>query len=401
MSEHLRQRSLTRLFLLLLTLTVAVACHDEPPTAPSPVCTYALTPAGQTFDSQGGKGTTTITTASDCAWAATTNSDWIAVVGAAEGNGPATIAFTVAPNPTTQARSGALVIGGVTFTISEAGGACAYDVSPHSGVFAAEGGNGTLAVTASPACEWAATSSEPWLTIVSGGSGTGDGTVAYRVASQTGLVDRTATITIAGIGVSIVQTAFVPPPPPPPTPDCTYSVAPTEFLLHWHHTGGEIAVTTADRCGWTVSAAEDWLTVQTPAESSGSGIIRFLTSAFTEQTSRRAPVRVRWPTVTAGQNVWITQEGCWYGISAKTQTAPAAGATQMVFVVSSPISTSCAIGCPWNAVSQVPWIHVLSAMPRSGDDPFSYRVDANTTGASRIGQIVVGSLTLTVTQAGS
>jgi hypothetical protein len=123
-------------------------------------------------------------------------------------------------------------------------------------------------------------------------------------------------------------------------------------------------------------------------------------SPYTEESSRAAALRVRWPTPTAGQNVWITQEGCTYGVSVTTENVVASGGTGTVYVYGTPISTSCSLGCPWTATSQVPWIRVTSAMPRAGDDRFTYQVDPNPDTSERVGQILVERRIITIRQAG-
>jgi hypothetical protein len=101
-----------------------------------------------------------------------------------------------------------------------------------------------------------------------------------------------------------------------------------------------------------------------------------------------------------GQNVWVTQEGCTYGVSVTTENVPAAGITGNVFVYGTPISTTCNIGCPWTATSQVPWIRVTTAMPRAGDDRFTYQVEPNPNTSERVGQILVERRIITIRQAG-
>ena len=53
-------------------------------------------------------------------------------------------------------------------------------------------------MTAGTGCGWTATSNDTWITISSGGSGTGNGTVNYTVAANTGTSSRTGTMTVAG-----------------------------------------------------------------------------------------------------------------------------------------------------------------------------------------------------------
>ncbi len=63
--------------------------------------------------------------------------------------------------------------------------------------------SGTLQVTASFAdCKWTATSNAPWIFLAS--SGTGNGTVQYAIASNTG-PQRTGTIAISGSIATIIQ----------------------------------------------------------------------------------------------------------------------------------------------------------------------------------------------------
>ncbi len=84
-------------------------------------------------------------------------------------------------------------------------GACAFTLDSSSVSIAAGGGSGTFGVTASsPNCGWTATSNDPWITITSGASGTGPGSVAYTVAANSG-ADRVGTITAGGQTFTINQ----------------------------------------------------------------------------------------------------------------------------------------------------------------------------------------------------
>jgi hypothetical protein len=47
----------------------------------------------------------------------------------------------------------------------------------------------------------------------------------------------------------------------------------------------------------------------------------------------------------------------------------------------------------------VPWIEILSSMPKFGDDLLTFRVLPNTTSAARVGQVRIAHLWLTVRQA--
>lgn len=91
---------------------------------------------------------------------------------------------------------------------------CSFTIAPTSAQMTAAGGSGTVAVTTAAGCAWTATSSTAWLTITSGASGAGNGTVTYSVAANTATASRTATLTIAGQTFTVTQAGAAAPPPP-------------------------------------------------------------------------------------------------------------------------------------------------------------------------------------------
>jgi hypothetical protein len=124
------------------------------------------------------------------------------------GNG--TVTFTVAAN-SGAARSGTLTIAGQTFTVSQAAPPppppppCTFTIAPTSQNVTNAGGSGSVAVTASAGtCAWTATANDAWLTISGAASGTGNGTVAFTAAANTG-PDRTGTLTIGGQTFTVLQ----------------------------------------------------------------------------------------------------------------------------------------------------------------------------------------------------
>lgn len=207
--------------------------------------------------------------------------------------------------------------------------------------------------------------------------------------------EGTGVITVADQIVKVVE------PPTKPSFPCVYDAAPIEIVRHWHHTTGEIAVTATGGCEWTVEQGSGWLKVITPRQGSGSGTIGFALPTYTEKGSRRMAVVVRWLANADKQNVWITQEGCSYGMSAVSQAVPVKGSKSSVSVFSDPVSPLCTTPCPWTAISDSKWVRVVSTSPLSGDNNLTYEVDENTTGKPRVGTIQVGDMTFYVKQSGS
>jgi hypothetical protein len=61
------------------------------------------------------------------------------------------------------------------------------------------------------------------------------------------------------------------------------------------------------------------------------------------------------------------------------------------------VQVTAGAGCPWTAVSTVPWISIVSPGNGNGNGSFAFNVAANTTG-TRMGVITVATATVTVTQ---
>ncbi|HUN89728.1 MAG TPA: choice-of-anchor D domain-containing protein [Terriglobales bacterium] len=75
-----------------------------------------------------------------------------------------------------------------------------------SGVFSAAGGSGTITVTAPNTCSWTASTVDGWITITSGSSGTGNGTVNFTLSSNTSNnQQRNGYITVQRQSVPVAQ----------------------------------------------------------------------------------------------------------------------------------------------------------------------------------------------------
>jgi hypothetical protein len=92
-------------------------------------CAFTHTPASQSFAANGGTSTVQLTTpSSNCNWSAASTVPWITLSGGLSGTSNGTVSYTVASNPTTSPRSGAINVAGLTFTVLQ--GARFLDVPP-------------------------------------------------------------------------------------------------------------------------------------------------------------------------------------------------------------------------------------------------------------------------------
>jgi len=82
--------------------------------------------------------------------------------------------------------------------------ACTYSLSAAAASVGSSAGNGSLNVVASAGCPWTVSNPSNFITITAGGSGTGNGTVYYSLAANSG-DSRTGTLTIASRTFTVTQ----------------------------------------------------------------------------------------------------------------------------------------------------------------------------------------------------
>lgn len=82
----------------------------------------------------------------------------------------------------------------------------AVSLAPSGDSPAASGSNGSFTVQVNvPNFGWSATSDSSWLTVTSGATGTGSGTVTYTVAANTDGTPRSGSIRVAGVTFTVTQ----------------------------------------------------------------------------------------------------------------------------------------------------------------------------------------------------
>ena len=171
-------------------------------------CTYTVTPTEKYFGSGGGSVNISIQTTNGCAWNAASDSSWLSVgAGNSTGSGPGMITAWANANQTTAPRIGHLTVAGQVVTFTQDGIYCSFTISPKNRSFTAEGGSAFVNMAAQEACSWSAVSNDSWITITSGATGSGYGTIYYSVSPNTTGGDRTGTLAIAGQTFTVVQTA--------------------------------------------------------------------------------------------------------------------------------------------------------------------------------------------------
>jgi BACON domain-containing protein/all-beta uncharacterized protein len=242
-------------------------------------CNYSLAPTTGSIGAAGGAGPAiSVTATGPCSWTATSPDSWITILsGAGSGNGSVT--YNVAAN-TGAARSGSIVLAGQTFTLTQAAAVqtptCTYSINPTSQSFATAGGTGTVAVTTANGCVWTAVSNAAWITVTGGAAGTGNGTVSFRAAANTGAA-RSGTITIAGQTFTVSEALA-----------CTYDINPTSKAFGLTGGTGTVQVTAPASCTWTAASNADWIHVTGGASGSGNGTVAYTADSAGENGKNRS-----------------------------------------------------------------------------------------------------------------
>ncbi len=325
-----------------------------PTPPPLPVtCTFQVAPtAFNNVSSSQSPLQVDVTTQGGCEWNAASNATWVTISSGTSGTGNGRVELTAAEN-TGAARSGTLVVAGQTVTVNQQAPAptpvpCTFQVAPTAfNNVASSQSPLQVDVTTQAGCAWTAASNAAWVTISSGGSGTGNGRVELTAAENTG-AGRSGTLVIAGETVTVNQQAA----PPTPVP-CTFQVAPTAFNnVAFSESQLQVDVTTQAGCTWSAVSNAAWVTISSGANGTGNGRVQ-LTAAENTGAVRSGTL------VIAGETVSVSQQGpppCAYTIGPSSYSPSSAGGSVTVTVT----TTS---GCAWVVAGNSSW---ASAKPASG-----------------------------------
>lgn len=224
-------------------------------------CQPSFSPDNLTVGSGAGSHSFNVNIGSSCNWTPTTSTSWITITSDSKtGNG--TVNFNVTSNPATQ-RIGTITVAGLSYTVIQ-DGACSYSLSETVKQFQVQGGTATVNVTAPGGCSWMSSTTTPWIVITSG-SGTGNGTASYVVATNGTGSQRTGTMNIAGVNYIVQQEG-----------GCTYTVSPLSQSAPASGGAFTTSVTAASGCQWTASSNVPWITITSsfapnPNERSSAG----------------------------------------------------------------------------------------------------------------------------------
>lgn len=263
------------------------------------------------------------------------------------------------------------------FTVT---GNCAYTLSATAQNFNANAGTGSVGITTDGNCNWTATSNANWIALTGNTSGSGNGTVNFSVATNTGAA-RTGTITVAGQTLIVTQEA----PNPVPT---LASLDPASVVA-----GGAGFTLTLNGTGFVTASV-----VQVNGNNRATTLVNGtrLTIALTAAdvaaagTLTLAVVNPAPGGGTSGTQTFTINPACAYTLAPTTQAFSAAGGSGTVAITTGS-------GCVWTAVAEADWITILTSKSGVGNDTLRYEVAPLSTG-TRTGRITISGQAFTITQ---
>jgi hypothetical protein len=327
---------------------------------------------------------------------------------------------------------------GTTNGVGVFGLLCSYAVIPLNATAPAGGGTQSVKVTATNGCAWTATSDSSFLSILSGGSGTGSGVASYQVTANAALVSRIGTLTIAGQTFALTQAAASGAPSIVSVTPASGTGVSATFAVTVTDAAGTSAIgliylqinsilSAPSPCYVEFNPALNTFRLTNDAGSAWLGPVTLGTAAFlsNHQCTLSAANGSR---STSGNNITInvplnfalafggakntfafvydtalngsgwsntgtwTVAGCLIGLSANSVGVGSAGG-------SGPnIQVSTQPGCTWTAVSNAGWLHLVSGVSGRGPGTIAYNADPNSSPIARTATLNIGGQSCNVTQ---
>ena len=267
--------------------------------------TLSVSPTSLNFTALGEQQTFSIT--SDTSWNVLCSDSLRFKVSPASGSNNGTVTVTAIANSDTIQQTATITIYGAgvtpqTISVTQdaaAPPALTLSVFPTSLSFTASGEQQTFAITSNT--NWNIVSSDSTWVNVSPASGSNNGTVTVTAIANSDTIQRTATITIYGTGVT-PQTISVTQEAVQITPTLSVSTS----LMNFAASGEKQTFTITSNTDWRVSCIDSaWVKIS-PISGSIDGIVSVITVANSDTIQRTATITVSGTGVTA-QTISIIQ----------------------------------------------------------------------------------------------
>ncbi len=168
---------------------------------------------------------------------------------------------------------------------------CAFSISPTSRTHESFQSTGTVKVTVQGGCSWKATSLVDWITVTSGDTGTGNGTVSYSVEPNTSKSSRSGVVRIDGLSFRVIQTG----------PACETRISSDTRKHGPGAENGRIRVEASSDCIWTATTQQDWIQIVEGNPGTGNGTLSYSVAANPSRDPRTGTIVIGQHTISVYQ----------------------------------------------------------------------------------------------------
>ena len=325
-------------------------------------------------------------------WSVGVSADWMTVTDAGNGRGGDEVKVSITENQSYNPRNGTVTIGTETFSVTQLGRtALVFKISPTEvDTFGKDGASGErIAVSATPDLGWSATTSADWIELYAGySSGSGTGSVVYKVKPNPTLYQRSGTITVTAADGAVAAKRL----------DISQEAAVASLTAgsYEFEAAGEsftVGVNTGSIVGWNVINNNDWLSVS-GVSLVGPANITITAAANTSVQPRSGTVMI------ADHEFRVSQKG--RGVTVvydETRVFDTDGKTTGD-MTENVVAVTADSDVEWTAVASDPtWIVIYEGASGRGNGTVKYIVAPYVgSGEIRTGMITIGDQIVYVTQ---
>ncbi len=184
------------------------------------------------------------------------------------------------------------IAGSWSISLQTSTSACLLTLSPGVQAFPVAGGSGNFNVVQPNGCSWSASTSDSFISILTGTSGGGNGTIGFSVAANQGAA-RTGTIDVTN---GVVTRSFQ----VQQASGCPLSLS--SSIVNFSAAGGaaNVSISAGGGCTWQGSTIANWIQITSPSQT-GDGTLVFTVQPNTSRSARSATIGIGDLVVTVNQ----------------------------------------------------------------------------------------------------
>lgn len=343
-------------------------------------CNYKLSPAQRGHGPAPVTNTLIMNVSNPCPWSVINTNPWISILTNASGVGSNEITYAIAANTVPFERVGYLQVDGQFCVITQRAANCTYSISPSSRAHGFNASANSFTITTLNGCPWNAYSSNTWISIAYGVSGTNTDEIGYVLEANTNFLDRIGYIFADSQTFVVTQRAAT----------CAITLSPTTRNHGFSAATNTFSLTTGGGCSWSISNGAPWITILTNASGTGPATVTYTVSSNATASTRIAALQLD------NQAFTITQAAytCSYKLSPTNRPHGFGQSTNSIGIIAG--ST-----CSWVVSNTNEWINITSGLSGTGNSNFTYTVYPNYGNTSRTGMVFLADEVVTFVQSAS